>query len=154
MAKNKYEKLVEPRKKEIVELCRQGGTDIDISNLLGISRSTFYNYIKKYPEFDKFITNARASSYEKIENEMFQNAIGRDVEEETIEYGADGKIRSRKIVKKHIVGDLSSQKFILQNRQRERWNQPESQINITNENKLDLSQFSKDELLRIIGEED
>lgn len=154
MAKNKYETKIKQREGELIDFIREyNPTDSSISEFLGISRTSFYKYMKDYPEFSQLIDNALRTSYRKIENELYKNAVGYDTQEVTEEFGPDGKVKSRKITRKHINGDLSSQKFILQNRQRMRWDnddQPSVKIN----NNIDFSSFTKEELLKMLEDDD
>lgn len=103
---------------------REGMRDVDICKKLGISKDTFYTYIKKYPDFSEAIKRGKAPVDFQVENAMLKRALGYDYEEETIEYeNQDGKpaIKSKKTIKKHIPSDVGAGIFWLTNRNNDKW---------------------------------
>ena len=153
MKVNQYDKKIRPREGELVDYIREcSPTDTAIAEFLGISRNTFYKYRKEFPEFAELVDNAIKSTYRKVENEVYKNALGYDTKEVIEEFDANGKLKYRKVTIKHIAGDLGAEKFILQNRQRMRWDVTD-QPTVNIDNKLDLSNLTKEELLRIAGDD-
>lgn len=74
MAKSKYESHVAPRLEEIKDWCRNGATDEQIYNRLGISRNAFYEYQKKHREFYESLKYNKEYCDGQIENALFEAA--------------------------------------------------------------------------------
>ena len=84
MAKCKYEEYVQPRLLEIAAWCRDGATDQEIWEALGISKDTFYTYKNKYSDFSDALKENKAIADIKVENSLNKNANGYDYEEEVV----------------------------------------------------------------------
>ena len=121
MAKIKYDEDFPARAED---WARQGFRDEDIAKKLGISRETFYQYQKTYPDFLDAIKRGKAPVDFEVENKLLQRARGFEYEEVHIEYkpGEGDKlipISIRKI-KKFVVPDSTAIIFWLKNR-RKQW---------------------------------
>lgn len=127
-----YNEKVKSRLLEIKAWCRDGATNEEIAESLGINPSTLYEYKKAYPEFSNALKEGKAVVDIKVENALLNNALGYDYEEETVvmektvEY-KDGKkykeiIIPRKIkVTKHKESETKATMFWLQNRKPDTW---------------------------------
>ncbi|MBA7615383.1 hypothetical protein ES703_22664 [subsurface metagenome] len=109
------------------DLARQGLTNIQIARKLGISKDTFYEYQKIYPEFSDSIKKGKRPVDIEVENALLKRAMGYGYEEVHAEYNMDkeGKQKAfpskiRKI-KKQIVADVTAQIFWLKNRRPKLW---------------------------------
>lgn len=133
MAKCKYEEYVQPRLLEIAAWCRDGATDQEIWEALGISKDTFYTYKNKYSDFSDALKENKAIADIKVENSLNKNANGYDYEEEVVVtkkeiiYNDQGK-KQKEIVypvkvslTKHKEAETKAQQFWLQNRKPEKW---------------------------------
>lgn len=121
-AKSKYN----PEWVSLVEAyARRGMTDKQMCECLRISHDTFYNYIKKHPEFSEAIKRGREPVHMEVENALLKNALGYEYDEEQYEVFADGKIdkKRKRVVKKHVPGNLGAQIFWLINRLPDFWKQ-------------------------------
>ena len=74
--KNAYETKIKPRLKEIQEWSKEGANDIEIIRRLKISKATYYKYLTKYKEFADSVKRGRSEAVEKLENAMFNCALG------------------------------------------------------------------------------
>lgn len=140
---------------EVVRLARFGLTNNEIAEFYGIAPGTFQKYCSLYQDLSDALHLGRMMDGLKVVESLHKQAIGYDVEEETIEYRTlkDGtEIQSaRRIVKKHIPGNATSAIYLLKARFPDRWNEvskveTSSRIDI-NINKMDLSDVNTDELL-------
>ena len=133
MAKCKYEEYVQPRLLEIAAWCRDGATDQEIWEALGISKDTFYTYKNKYSDFSDALKENKAIADIKVENSLNRNANGYDYEEEVVVmkkeifYNEQGK-KQKEIVypvtvslTKHKEAETKAQQFWLQNRKPDKW---------------------------------
>ena len=68
--------------KTICEWAKYGLTDKQIIENIGIGRTTFYSWIKKYPDFAEAIKKARIQTNIEIENAMIDLACGNKYVEE------------------------------------------------------------------------
>lgn len=74
--KSKYETHVKSRFKEIKQWCQNGSTDKEIYTALGISKDTFYSYLKKHSDFSDLIKNNRINAIKEIKNALYKRATG------------------------------------------------------------------------------
>lgn len=79
--KSKYHTHVVPRFDEIKKWLKRGATDKEIIKLLGVGKSTFYEYLEKYPELSEFLKENRIDSVENIKCAIYNSAVGFDYEE-------------------------------------------------------------------------
>lgn len=81
MAKSKYDPETFPL---LVEgYARDGYSDKQMYQKLEICADTFYNYIKKYPEFSKSLKKGRGPVNTEVENALLSVCMGYEYEEET-----------------------------------------------------------------------
>ncbi|MFL0197376.1 transposase [Clostridium sp. WILCCON 0269] len=116
---------------------RDGLTDEQIMTNLGISKPTFYDYVKKYPDFSNALKKGKEIVDFEVENSLLKRALGYSYEEVTeervIQKDEYGKIITdihgfpiykmviTKKVKKEVVPDTTAQIFWLKNRKPKEW---------------------------------
>ena len=130
--KSKYETNVKPRLLEIAAWCRDGLTDKEIAEKLGISQDSFYVYKNKHTEFSDTLKETKEIADIKVENSLNKNANGYDYEEQTVVMKKEVIYKDGKRVKevtypeiititKHKEAETKAQMFWLQNRKPEKW---------------------------------
>lgn len=78
MAKSKWEQVKD--KLILVEgWARDGLTDEQIAENLGISKDTFYQYKKKYPDFSDSLKKGKEVVDFEVENALLQNALNGNI---------------------------------------------------------------------------
>lgn len=107
-------------------MAREGLIDKDIAAKLGISVETFYQYVKKYPEFSEAIKRGKAPVDVRAENSLLKRVEGYEFEETHVEYEAvkKGEKASAKKVKKitkQMAPDVAACIFWLKNRKPKKW---------------------------------
>ena len=108
-AKGKYKEwLTEDGLLTLKGWAREGLTDKQIAENIGISRGTFYDWINKYPQFSDTIKKGRVPFIVKAEDALEKNIEGYYVEEtiEEITKQPDGReIKHKRITKRFIKPD-------------------------------------------------
>lgn len=97
-------------------MARDGLTQQQIANNLGISIDTLIENKKKYSEFNDALKKGKEVIDFEVENSLLKRALGYEYEEETYENG----ILTKK-VKKQVPPDTTAQIFWLKNRKKEQW---------------------------------
>jgi len=117
-------------------LAREGLIDEQIAKKLGISKDTFYQYVKKYPDFSDALKAGKAPVDFEVENKLLQRARGyryKEVKqigitspveiEKAKKKGIEAKnvILRQEITEKEVVPDVTAQIFWLKNRKPDIW---------------------------------
>ena len=77
MARSKYnEKQLKEKKEEIEKWAKRGCTKKEIATNLGISKTTFETYEKKYSWLSGLIKKAQLEAVEEVENSLYKAATG------------------------------------------------------------------------------
>lgn len=102
---------------------RDGHTDEQIAELIGISRRTLYDWKNKFAPISHALKRGKEVVDIEVENSLLKRAMGYSYEEEkTYIQEVDGKVTKRKeITTKHIPSDTTAMIFWLKNRKPEAW---------------------------------
>lgn len=120
MAKSKWDDVKE--KLILVEgWARDGLTDEQIANNLGISIQTFYTYKKDHVEFSESLKRGKEVADYEVENALFKRATGYKYIETTKERNAKGQLVVTKEVTKEVAPDSTAMIFWLKNRKPKQW---------------------------------
>ena len=95
---------------------RNGLTQQQIADNLGINIDTLINYKKKYPEFSEALKKGKEVIDIEVENALLKRALGYNYEEITYENGVETKR-----VTKQVAPDTTAQIFWLKNRKKKEW---------------------------------
>lgn len=142
-----YERDGWDEKLEVVKgWARDGLTDEQIAEKMGIGVTTLYDYKKKYPEFLKALKKGKEIVDRKVESSLLKRALGYDVKEtkkESIYNKKTGEYEmiTTEIKTKHIQPDTTAQIFWLKNRKPDEW-RDKQQVEIETSKKLE--DFFKD----------
>ena len=74
--KNVYDSNIKPRFDEITEWLRNGATDKQIYENLGITKETFYKYMRLKTDFSDLIKNGRSSLIIQLRGALVKKALG------------------------------------------------------------------------------
>ena len=150
MAKSKWETHVKDRLIEVEGWARDGLTDEQIWNKLGISKDTFYRYKNEYSDFSDSLKRGKEVVDREVENALLKRALGYNFVEETTEELPDGSTKSKTVIK-HIPGDTTAQIFWLKNRKPDVW-RDKTAIEHSGEIKGDnpFSNLTTEELKKVI----
>ena len=115
MAKSKWDRVKE--KLILVEgWARDGLTDVQIANNLGISKTTFYKFKNEHSELSELLKKGKEDIDYQVENALLKRALGYKYDEITYEYG-----KETKRVTKQVAPDTTAQIYWLKNRRPSKW---------------------------------
>lgn len=124
MAKGKYQEWLE--EDNLIKLeawARNGLTDEQLANNIGINVATLYTWKKKYNEINDALKRGKEVVDIEVENSLLKAAKGYFVDEEkTYISEVNGVVTKRKeITKKYIAPNTTAQIFWLKNRKPIEW---------------------------------
>ena len=121
MAKGKYKNWLTPEGLLKLEgWARDGLTDEQIADNIGIRRETLIEWKKKYPNISNTLKRGKEVIDRQVENALLKRALGYDYEEVSNKY-ENGVLTERKVTKKHVIPDTTAQIFWLKNRMPDKW---------------------------------
>lgn len=151
MAKSKWEDVKD--KLTLVEgWARDGLTNEQIADNLGIGKTTFYRMIKEHSELLEHLKKGKEVIDYEVENALLKRALGYKYEEKTYEsiYNKELDMYTEKLTKrvtKQVVPDTTALIFWLKNRKPKQWR---DKVDIEGEsNKETLDKL--DEVLKGLG---
>jgi len=104
---------------------REGLNDMEIMKKLGISKKTFYEYVKKYSDFRNSLKKGKAPVDTLVENALLKRCLGYEFPEVTEEIKTDGKgnilFKHKKKTPKHYPPDVGAIQTWLSNRKNHKW---------------------------------
>ena len=147
--KTKYLRDGWDEKLEVIEgWARDGLTDEQIAEKMGISHDTLYRYKKKYSEFSEALKRGKQVVDREVENVLLKRALGYEYDEVKRERITDPETGESQIVvtevkTKEVKTDPTSIIFWLKNRKPGTWRDTKDiNMNATTE---DISDLSKEE---------
>ena len=146
MAKGKFHEWLTPESLLIVKgWARDGLNDEEIFKKIGISKQTFYHWIKVFPDFHDAIKAGRQPVLVKVEDTFFDKKlqgyyVDEEVTEKTVQKDAHGDvvgiIEHKRINKRYIPPDTTAMIFYMKCRMPEKYNDRISVTVDTNNGKL------------------
>lgn len=107
---------------------RDGLTNEQIADNIGINPDTLYTWIKKYAEISEALKRGKEVIDRHVENALLKRALGYQYEEVTKELltvitdeGPKKEMVTTKIVTKEVQPDTTAQIFWLKNRKPQQW---------------------------------
>ncbi|NEZ46510.1 helix-turn-helix domain-containing protein [Clostridium niameyense] len=155
MAKCKYENNVKDKLILVEGWARNGLTDEQIAKNLGISKTTFYKYIKEHNELSECLKKGKEVIDFEVENALLKRALGYKYKEVTKELFKNPKtnkeeLKVTKEVIKEVAPDTTAQIFWLKNRKPQEWRDKQ---NIEHSGNMNISnpfkELTTEELKRI-----
>ena len=101
---------------QVFEMALLGLSDVQMSNIIGISEVTFNAWKHKHPEFLKSLMRGKEDADGKVAKAMYKRALGLTIIEEALT--KDGQIVQ---LRKELPPDTPAAKHWLANRQRKLW---------------------------------
>ncbi len=133
MAKGKYEKWLTPEGLLKLEgWARDGLTDEQMAEKIGINRDTLYSWKKKYPDISDTLKKGKEVVDRNVENALLERALGgthevkKHIKVKQTYYDAQGRKCEKEEIKEvfdevYVAGDTTAQIFWLKNRKPDVW---------------------------------
>lgn len=120
MARGKFEYWLTENGLTLLEgWARDGLTDEQLAEKIGINRATLYDWKKKYPNISDALKKGKEIVDIRVENALLKRALGYSYTEVMDETSEDG-VKHRETVK-FIPPDTTAQIFWLKNRRPDKW---------------------------------
>ena len=141
MAKSKWP-MVEEKLMLIQKWCRDGLSESQIANNLGVAMSTFSDYKIKHPELMEALKKGKEVFITEVENALAKKALGFYYEEEkTYIRHEDGKdVKYKEISKKYQPPDVAACSLLLKNKDRGNWSDNPMKLDLERE----MAEFRKE----------
>ncbi len=121
MAKGKYQEWLTPEGLLKIEgWARDGLTEEQIAENMGVGYSTLQTYKTKYQDIQDTLKRGKEVVDRQVENALLKRALGYEYEEVKEKYECN-MLTEKVITKKEVVPDVTAQIFWLKNRMREKW---------------------------------
>lgn len=131
MAKGKYQEWLTPEAlTKIAGWAKDGLTNDDIAHNIGISKDTFYKWIKEFPDFADSVKVNKEVADRVVENALYKSATGYECDEVSEEFDEDGVLVNKKITHKTITPSVTAIIFWLKNRKPAEW-RDKQQLDVT-----------------------
>lgn len=138
-AKGKYHYWISAEGlKRVEDYAREGLTDKQIAQKIGVSHNTFYKWCAMYGEFSDSLKRGKVKPDDEVEQALFKSAQGFSYDEITYERQYDKKTGEYKMVetkrvKKTVPPSNTAQIFWLKNRRPDLWrDKTEQKVTISN----------------------
>lgn len=102
------------------KLCKKGFIDSEIADFFEVEEKTINNWKKAHPEFLHALKSGKRHSDSKVEDALYNRAIGYEFQEVKEEFEGGSVTKTTKTTKQ-LAGDTTAQIFWLKNRQPELW---------------------------------
>lgn len=142
MAKGKYHKWLEPDNLTLLKgFARNGYTDEDIAQKMGINVGTLYEWKKRFSEIDEALKKGKDIIDDEIEETLIKSAMGYSYDEVIKELRKNDETDEvefvvTRVVRKHQPPNVTALIFWLKNRRRDTWRDKISKEDLQSENIL------------------
>ena len=130
--KSVYDTLIKPRFDEVLEWLRNGATDRQIYENLGIKKDAFYKYKREKSEFSEILQKGRQSLVVQLRGALVKKALGFQYSEikkyTKIENGKS--VQYIEETKKNALPDVAAINLCLKNYDPDNWANDPQQIRL------------------------
>lgn len=121
MAKGKYQEWLTPEGLLKIEGWKRDGlSDEQVAENMGIGTTTLYRWEQEHEEFREALKKGREVVVRHLENTLIKRASGYDIEETIYFQDKNGGVNERKTIK-HIPPDTTALIFALKNMSPNNW---------------------------------
>lgn len=127
--KSVYDTKIKPRFDDILKWLRNGATEKQVYENLGIAENTFYRYKKEKSEFSQLLKKGQESLVEQLRGALIKKALGFEYKESKriTKYEDGNEIIQTEEYTKQSLPDVAAANLLLKNYDKENWsNDPRS----------------------------
>lgn len=122
MAKGKYADWLTPDGLLMIEgWAREGLTEEQIANNMGIAVRTLGTWKEAYPPILRALKRGKAPVDIEVENALLKRALGYEYDEVKTVTDKDGNVKEKTVTRKVVLPDTTAQIFWLKNRKPAQW---------------------------------
>lgn len=132
-------------KRQAELMARKGWTDVEMSEMLGVTQRTWDNWKKKHARFFQSLKDWKAEADRNVERSLYERACGFKCPEDRI-FNNQGEPMVVPTTK-HYPPDTAAGIFWLKNRQPDKWRDAQHRIHSVDD---DLDSMTPDELKKEI----
>lgn len=154
--KGKYRDWITKDKLSLIEgWARDGLSNKQIAQNMGIHQATLYSWIKDHDELNEALKKGKEVIDREVENALLKRALGYENEKTKTYMKDDGsgkKTKHVEVTKEQVPSDTTSMIFWLKNRKPDEWNdrkQVEHSGGLNNTNVNTFKDISTEELKRL-----
>lgn len=103
------------------KLCRNGATDREVADILGICVRTFYRWRAEHRDFAEALVDAKEFADDRVERALYQRACGYEYDDVKIFHPANPSERVIMPISVHVPADVGAAKQWLANRRPRLW---------------------------------
>lgn len=105
----------------VESLAREGLTNTEIAEDLGIDRATLHNWQNAHKEFFDSIKRGKETPDDNVEKSLYRRALGYEYTETKITKNEDGVVVKTETTVKQVAPDVGAQCMWLKNRRPQDW---------------------------------
>lgn len=127
--KSVYDTVIKPRFDDILKWLRNGATEKQVYENLGISQEAFYKYKREKTEFTELLKKGQESLVEQLRGALIKKALGFEYKESKriTKYEDGNEIIQTEEYTKQALPDVAAANLLLKNYDKENWsNDPRS----------------------------
>ena len=127
--KSVYDTKIKPRFDDILKWLRNGATEKQVYENLGISQEAFYKYKREKTEFTELLKKGQESLVEQLRGALIKKALGFEYKESKriTKYEDGNEIIQTEEYTKQSLPDVAAANLLLKNYDKENWsNDPRS----------------------------
>ena len=121
--KSVYDTIIKPRFDDILKWLRNGATEKQVYENLGISQEAFYKYKREKVEFSELLKKGQESLVEQLRGALIKKALGFEYTETKrftkIENGK--QVQTIEETKKQSLPDVAAANLLLKNYDKDNW---------------------------------
>lgn len=121
---NKYDSHIKPHLQQIAEWKKNGATDQQVCEQLGVSMSVFYAAKAKYSEFSEILKNSRENFIADLRGELARLAFKHKLETVKVYSKTDESgqtVTYKEKTSKEVDGDIAAIHLLLKNLDKDNW---------------------------------
>lgn len=140
---------------QIESWASEGLTDKEMSKKMGIGRTTFYDYIKKYPNISDSLKKGKKLIDCKVEQKLFNKCMGTKTTKVIKELNKDtGELVITKEITEEVAPDTTAIIYWLKNRKPEMWKDKQTLEHTGSVEVNPYSQLTVEELRKLANKKD